>query len=386
MSTSTLFAFLKNGDIWIANKDGSDLKQLTQMGDIDNFKFSSSGKKLAFTKNNLVSDNIWLIDSFSTEPQEIKLSAKIGDDSLAWSADEEEIIYTAQDNGERLVSKLDIKNNKTIKIFNNTDVGLKGSTQGSYSSDGEEIGFCGFQHNWDIYIIDKNGQNLRKLTNASNHTSYWGPTFLPNSDKLVFADIGKLFIMDFKMGKVIKEIKVDMLDISPTPLTVEGEKVYFPSSQDNFVVDTNTNQIGKLNDFLPKYGMETPVIEVISKDSPVLNSLALKAEENFYNISANTTGMSIEEILKMWTNYIINYQEQKAILYLTPRFRKQIITEPTHFDRMTLSQEIPSKADIGTITIKEDTAEALVAFCGNNFIKVELVKTESGWLIDYVKK
>lgn len=62
------------------------------------------------------------------------------------------------------------------------------NAEGSYSPDGKQIVFCsnrGGEKNLELYIMDADGSNVRKLTDAPGHYN-GGPFFSPDGKKVIF--------------------------------------------------------------------------------------------------------------------------------------------------------------------------------------------------------
>jgi len=77
-------AFLRNGQIWIMNRDGKDMRKLTtdELTCKENFAWSPGGTKIAFSGE----ENVWIGDIYSSELRKMSFdNPKIG--PLDWSAD-----------------------------------------------------------------------------------------------------------------------------------------------------------------------------------------------------------------------------------------------------------------------------------------------------------
>lgn len=85
-------AFLRAGQIWLMNQNGTDLRQFTtnELGCRVNFAWSCEGTKIAFVGN----ENIWVGDIYSSELRKLSFdNPKIG--ALDWSADNK-IVFESQ--------------------------------------------------------------------------------------------------------------------------------------------------------------------------------------------------------------------------------------------------------------------------------------------------
>ena len=115
-----------------------------------------------------------------------------------------------------------------------------------WSPDGERIAFLAEQAGVeladfydslakDIYIVDKNGDNLERLTDESK--GYWGPTFSPNGRYIAFTERTRcrsytggcetLYIMNLE-ERTVHEVYSENPDIlpyawRPQPITTEAQ-------------------------------------------------------------------------------------------------------------------------------------------------------------------
>jgi len=175
-NTGNLIAFVSkqdgNNDIYIMKSDGSDVINLTKNPADDNSPvWSLDGTRLAFVSNRDGNDNIYVMNSDGSNL--IRITDNIGQDTNpVWSFDGIMIAYASGD-----VSK------------NNTN----------------------------IYVVDVNGQNKKRLTNYSPNITVSPEAWSPDSQ----------FIL-FEINRQIVQVGVRDGNITPlTPLTESD--IYVPS-------------------------------------------------------------------------------------------------------------------------------------------------------------
>ena len=175
--TMLAFARFKNDDldIWIVNRDGTGLRNLTNKpGAMDNVPtWSPSGKQIAFTSDRAGSNQIYVIgvDGVGLE----KLTSGEHVDRPTWSpAQSNEIAYTV---GPGPVHDICIVDVATKQVTRLTD-GVGSNESPVFAPNGRHIVFTTTR--WggkeQIAIIDRTGRIQRQITSAgSNSSPSWSP-------------------------------------------------------------------------------------------------------------------------------------------------------------------------------------------------------------------
>jgi Tol biopolymer transport system component len=169
----------QDGDIWVANADGNDARQVTDSGEgIDySMTWAPDGSQLAFRTTRGRSapgvdpSNIFIIDLKTGE--ERQLTPPSGGIFPAWSPDGTWIAFSDR-HGINLIRP------------DGSDVRRLG-TDGEcsvWSPDGSRIMYCsnavnrgGSGDNWDIFVINRDGTGRARLTHGpySEHNGVWSP-------------------------------------------------------------------------------------------------------------------------------------------------------------------------------------------------------------------
>ncbi|SNZ00956.1 TolB family protein [Flagellimonas pacifica] len=224
------------GDLYVAMNDGQGrLKAPTNMGNIINSStgewnlgISSDGNILIFEasqKKQNVSPYGDLYISFKQEdtwtiPQNIKELNTSGSDLYPFLTDDLKLLYfTSSDSLKSTDTNIYVTDFASIlkKYQTNTPVtpiNEKCLTNNSfedryasYSPNGQNILFeSNRDGNWEIYLMDKNGENVQRLTKSTSDNRR--PSWHPNGKKIIFESNrnGKfeLFILKIKNRKVTK--------------------------------------------------------------------------------------------------------------------------------------------------------------------------------------
>jgi Tol biopolymer transport system component len=243
----------------------SDLQKVCEFGEIKNFstleihRLSWQGNKIIF--NTFCTFPITLPLNCTLEPIPEELAKKvhdIGKDKIIkmvminedgsnpkiiapgehpyFSPDGKKIVYLYKSNF--LVSVcgrcgkeihiMDLENGKDFSVF----VQDKTLFWPSFSPDGKWIVFSRIEDEKerrnDIYLIDINGNNLKRLT-FSNDNTY--PTFTPRGSEIVFVSNkeGKdnLYKVDLKTMKIEKVIDLNATEVANLNFSPDGKKLVF---------------------------------------------------------------------------------------------------------------------------------------------------------------
>jgi Tol biopolymer transport system component len=191
---------------------------------------SNDGKLIAFLSNGnqkrgeLFID-LWLGDAKSGERIKRLVKSTLNPDfeelrllysQSAFSNDGKTLAFTAQRAGRDVLYLLDIPSRNVRKRL---DLPLDAVTGPSYSPDDSKIVFSGTQGGvTDLYVVDSDGKNLKKLTN-----DLYGdlqPTWSPDGKKIAFAtdrapptDITRLRFAKWQIG--IIDVATGQIDILP---------------------------------------------------------------------------------------------------------------------------------------------------------------------------
>ena len=171
-----------NHEIYVMDVNGKNQKRLTDHPAVDSQpSWSPDGKKIAFTsRRNGGNIQIFVMDSDGQNP--IRLTNEVWDQDPDWSPDGQRIAFTGYKdvgvhgeawNKDIYVIDPDGKNRKRLtRIAGN-------NSNPSWSPDSQRIAFVNSGWGWgaEIYAMDSNGENTKRLTR--NVGSKRGPSWSP---------------------------------------------------------------------------------------------------------------------------------------------------------------------------------------------------------------
>src|SRR5918995_1011423 len=205
-SRGYVWAVYPSFDVFTANPDGSDLKQLTNtLGYDAETTITLDGKKLVFTSMRDGDLDIYTMDANGKNVR--RLTSELGyDGGPFWSYDGKQIVYRAhhpqspkdQEDYKSLLQQNLIRPS-TLEIWvmnadgsNKRQVTRNGKANFApfFFPDGKRIIFASNMddpkgRNFDIYAINVDGSGLERITDTDTFDGF--PMFSPDGKKLVFA-------------------------------------------------------------------------------------------------------------------------------------------------------------------------------------------------------
>ena len=173
-----------NNDIYVMDKEGKNLRQLTDHPSDDRHPtWSPDGKQIAFISNRDggKASAIYVMDTVGNNLRRLTNDVKFTwIDSPDWSPDGKQIVFTSmvinkdakKKSSEIYVINVDGKNPRQVA----KNPKLTWTESPKWSPDGRQIIFSsGRTGNYEVYMMDSNGENLRNLTNhpAPDYQPSW---------------------------------------------------------------------------------------------------------------------------------------------------------------------------------------------------------------------
>jgi len=158
-----------NTEIFMSNRDGSGLQQMTHSSGIDtNPEWSPSGQRIAFTSSRTGSPQIYMMDAEGANLRRVTFEGDYND-GASWSPDGTRMVYASRRRGTFDIAISDVV---TLESRLLTNGGGSHETP-SFSPDGKKIVFsskrsAGSHNQTQIYSMDANGGNRRQLTREGN--------------------------------------------------------------------------------------------------------------------------------------------------------------------------------------------------------------------------
>ena len=164
----------QRADIYVINADGSDPVRITkERASSFNPVWSPDGTRIAFSSGMRTDRrirNIYVMDADGANQRQLTHTSTVGwwNDHAAWSPDGTQIAYAAGKTNRRG------RIQSTIFVMDANGGNRRAIVTQAYypawSPDGQKIVFCSNRDgNEEIYMIDADGKNLRRLTNNHYH-------------------------------------------------------------------------------------------------------------------------------------------------------------------------------------------------------------------------
>ena len=161
-----------NSEIFVCNRDGSGMQQLTHSSGIDtNPAWSPSGREIAFTSSRTGSPQIYIMDAEGANLRRVTFDGNYND-GAAWSPDGTRIVYASRRTGDFDVAVADVV---TLESRLLTNGGGSNETP-SFSPDGRRIIYTLKRTTrggttTQIFAMDASSGNPEQLTTEGNNSA-----------------------------------------------------------------------------------------------------------------------------------------------------------------------------------------------------------------------
>ena len=186
---------------------------------------------------------VYVMDTDGGNPQNLTNDPN-DDRHPSWSPDGKQIVFSSDRDGNGEIYVMEVDGNNQRRLTNNPNL----DKFPSWSPDGERIAFMSqrdghfigdFGLSYEIYVMDADGKNTRRLTN--NRKTDVSPSWSPDGKWIVFSadrkgdDVNhEIYVMDADGGHTRRLTNNRVDDTSPS-WSPDGKRIIFTSQRDGHV-------------------------------------------------------------------------------------------------------------------------------------------------------
>jgi len=212
-------------ELWVMNEDGSEQERITNTDRWHNTPdWSPDGKRVVFCANYDSNIDVYTMNLDGSDLKQIT-NYKGMDFAPQYSPDGKKIIFTSQRSGNDDIWVYDVESGELKQL---TTYKYKDASP-TYSPDGSLIAFvCGEvdaagNENLEIYLMDKNGQNRRRITRNLGTDRY--VAWSPDGKFLVYTSSHPKSVAERLMVVDIERMRTSKIDFDREPLDTEIDSV-----------------------------------------------------------------------------------------------------------------------------------------------------------------
>lgn len=177
--------------IWVMDADGSNPVPLTTEGENVVPTWSADGKRVAFASKRTGPSEIWVMEADGSNQKQLTTTgAGISNTGPAWSPDGRRVAFTSMRNGNSAIWVMNSDGGHMTQLTTRYGDRYPDSEDPAWSPDGDKIAFWSGQAGkgyGNIWIIDEDGTNPRRLTDLPLPLNCDEPAWSPDGGQIAFS-------------------------------------------------------------------------------------------------------------------------------------------------------------------------------------------------------
>lgn len=223
----------KTAESFFMNADGSEQAKQTAIPDLRLGVWSPDGKMVVFWKQNDAGAAAYLARADGSGETKLSFSPE----NIAWSPDSKRIAYQSSANSSTNLRsyELFVYSVESKKNFQLTQNGSFDGDPG-WSPDGRKLAFVSDRDgNYEIYLMDDKGADIRRLTNNPGHDSF--PKFSPDGTQILFnsnidRETTDIYLMNADGSNITRLTDWKSNELTRSGWSPDGTRIAFNSDRD----------------------------------------------------------------------------------------------------------------------------------------------------------
>lgn len=259
---------------------------------VDNFMLYDTGiygpfeSKIVFSAGNRKVKNLYISDF---DGENIHQITHFDSNLLLpmWTTDNE-VSFTGYLNKHPSAYLLNLSNGRIINLYPNSNF----SENGTYYKDGLYAVAINKNSNINIYLVDKNGQIVKQLTNNNGITI--SPYFTPSLSKMIYVSNSEgspqIYSLDLSLG-VSNRLTYDCPNSQSPSVSPDGTKIAYICASSNFSLNIIGVNGGNSENIISSYYLDSPSWSYDSRYIAVYGSIDSK--EGIFIINTTNGNFSL---------------------------------------------------------------------------------------------